>query len=213
MRVAAANDYELVIEGLAGMLGRYSDRIRVADSIRVGEALDEPVDVALYDTYGRRGVAADSLKRLIETRGVCRVALFSLDLGDQTVDEALTAGAAGVICKSLRAALVVDALQRIAAGESVIARATSTDLVESELEWPGRAEGLTARESEVLVLAAEGLTNAEIGALLYLGRETVKTHVSRALQKLSLRNRTQAAGFVLEARGFARSGATGVGRV
>lgn len=205
VRVAAANDYDIVVEGLGRMLGRYPDRIVVADMIIIGDPLDEPVDVVLYDTYGRRGVAADAIKNLVETAGVGRVALFSLELGDVVVGEARSAGATGIVSKAMPGDLIVDALVRIAHGESVVARGACFDTVEDVLNWPGRGEGLTERESEVLVLAAEGLTNAEIGALLYLGRETVKTHISRALRKLGLRNRTQAAGYVLEAQGFTRS--------
>ncbi|WP_219942036.1 LuxR C-terminal-related transcriptional regulator [Iamia sp. SCSIO 61187] len=63
--------------------------------------------------------------------------------------------------------------------------------------WPGKEAGLTERESQVLVLASEGLTNAEIGAALFLGRETVKTHLSRAYAKLGVRNRAGAVAFLL----------------
>ena len=71
--------------------------------------------------------------------------------------------------------------------------------------WPGQAEGLTQRESEVLVMMARGYTNAEIAAALYIGTETVKTHVRRVLTKLGLRNRAQA-GTLRRAGGFVRPG-------
>ena len=57
VRVAVANDYEIVVEGTASVLGRFPDQIHVADRVVIGEPLATPVDVALYDTYGRRGIA------------------------------------------------------------------------------------------------------------------------------------------------------------
>ena len=73
-----------------------------------------------------------------------------------------------------------------------------------ELDWPGKDEGLSERESQVLALVAEGLTNAEIGARLYLGAETVKTYLRQACSKLGFRNRVQAATYVARSQSFAR---------
>lgn len=200
-----ANDFELVVDGLACLLGRFPDRIRVADTIIVGDPVDTPVDVVLYDAYGRRGPAADAIRTLVGTAGVGHVALFSLDLADLLVAEARSAGATGMISKTLRGDQIVDALVQVAQGESVLACGTAPGPVEAVLSWPGKSDGLTERESQVLGLAAEGLTNAEIGGLLYLSRETVKSHISRALRKLGLRNRTQAVGYVLAARDYTRA--------
>src|SRR5262249_17315065 len=73
------------------------------------------------------------------------------------------------------------------------------------LDWPGKAQGLTERESQVVVLAAEGLTNREIAVALFLSPHTVKGYVSQALSKLGLRNRVEAAAFVNAGGAFARS--------
>src|SRR6476620_1135280 len=75
-----------------------------------------------------------------------------------------------------------------------------------EVGWPGEELGLSERESQVLALLANGLTNAEIGDHLYLGSETVKTYVRAALMKLGCRNRVQAAAFVARSAAFARAG-------
>jgi DNA-binding NarL/FixJ family response regulator len=93
---------------------------------------------------------------------------------------------------------------RIAAGESLVASTPSRRQPITELAWPGKDEGLTERESEVLVLAAEGLSNREIAAALYLSADTVKGYMSQALQKLELRNRVQAAGYVHRSGAFRR---------
>lgn len=203
--VAVVNDYELIVDGVGGMLARFPDRAAVVDRIVIGEPIDHPpVDVALYDTYGRRGIAGQALKELREHRDVLHTAMFSLDLAPELVDEGRASGTDGFIAKSLPAEAIVDALVRIASGEEVVAQGASTNPVLDELDWPGKEEGLTARESEVLVLASEGLNNAEIGTALYLGKETVKTHLSRAFTKLRVRNRAEAVRFVFGTGAFER---------
>lgn len=202
--VAAVNDYELVVEGVAALLRRYPDRLIVADRIIVGEPLSGPVDVALYDTYGRVGVAAKALRTLVDDPLVGRVAVFSLDLRPELVEEARAAGARGFISKALEGTEIADALVRLAGGEEVEAIGSAQGEVPSELDWPGKSAELSERESQVLVLCAEGLTNKEIGDALYIGSETVKTHLTRVFRKLDLRNRVQAAAYVRSEHGFSR---------
>lgn len=202
--VAAVNDYELVVEGVAALLRRYPDRLELRDQILVGEALDAPVDVALYDTYGRVGVAAPALRTLAADPLVGQVAVFSLDLRPALVEEARAAGARGFISKSLDGDRIADALVAMARGEEVEALAPTVGAVPPELDWPAKGAGLSERESQVLVLCAEGLTNREIAAALYIGSETVKTHLSRVFRKLALRNRVQAAAYVRADGGFSR---------
>ena len=73
-----------------------------------------------------------------------------------------------------------------------------------DLDWPGKREGLSERESQVLVLCADGLKNREIADALYIGNETVKTHLRNVFGKLGLRNRVEAAAFVQREQGFVR---------
>jgi DNA-binding NarL/FixJ family response regulator len=207
--VAAVNDYELIIDGIATMLGRFPDELAVEERIIIGEPIDHPpIDVALYDTYGRVGIAGQALERLRQHRDVLHVAMFTLDLNDQLIADARRHGATGFISKTLPAEAIVEALLRVAVGDEVIARgiddSTSRPPALDELDWPGKDAGLTERESQVLVLASEGLTNAEIGEALYLGRETVKTYLSRAYARLGVRNRAEAVRFLLADGAFDR---------
>ncbi|QYG94937.1 response regulator transcription factor [Iamia sp. SCSIO 61187] len=207
--VAAVNDYELIIDGIATMLGRFPGQVDVAERIVIGEPVDHPpIHVALYDTYGRVGIAGQALDRLRRHRDILHVAMFTLELNDQLIADARRHGATGFISKTLPAEVIVDAILRVAAGEEVVARGTDEAITGppalDELDWPGKADGLTERESQVLVLASEGLTNAEIGAALYLGRETVKTYLSRAYARLGVRNRAEAVRFLLADGAFAR---------
>jgi DNA-binding NarL/FixJ family response regulator len=205
VRVAAVNDYEIVVAGLAAMLAEHSDRLVVMDAIIAGEPLKAPVDVALYDTFGRVGLAADALRMLAAMDDVGRVAVFTNDLDPRLIAEAEEAGARGFISKQLSGDAIADAVVRIAQGELVIATHAAPVAERPHLDWPGRTQGLTERESEVVVLAAEGLSNREIAAALFLSPHTVKGYVSQALRKLGLRNRVEAAAFVNAGGAFART--------
>jgi DNA-binding NarL/FixJ family response regulator len=205
VRVAAVNDYEIVVAGLAAVLAEHEDRLVVMEAIVIGEPLRAPVDVALYDTFGRVGLAADNLRLLAAMPGVARVAVFTHDLHEQLITEAREAGARGFISKLLSGDEIADAVVRISQGEYVVATHAAPRADRPHLDWPGRAQGLTERESEVVVLAAEGLSNREIAGALFLSPHTVKGYMSQALRKLGLRNRVEAASFVNAGGAFART--------
>jgi DNA-binding NarL/FixJ family response regulator len=202
VRVAAVNDYEIVVAGLAALLNQFPEQLDVVQALVVGEALLEPVDVALYDTYGRIGIAAHVLRALHETPGVRHVAMFSLDLGPDLIAEGRNAGADGFISKALPASEIARALVRIARGELVVAAPTTPRAPSATLDWPARDAGLSERESQVLVLAAEGLSNREIAAALYLSAETVKAHLRQIFRKLGVRNRVEATNYVRTTSSF-----------
>jgi DNA-binding NarL/FixJ family response regulator len=203
VRVAAVNDYEIVVAGLAHMLQQFPDRIEVVEALVIGEPVESPVDVALYDTYGRAGVASSALRTLVTMENVAAVAVFSLDLTPDFIADGRLAGAQGFISKSLSAEQIVDAIERVAAGEQVIAMPPPPEQEPTdEIAWPGKDAGLTERESEVLVLLAEGMSNREIGAALFLGYETVKSYLRDVYVKLEVRNRVEAANWVRREPGF-----------
>lgn len=205
--VAAVNDYELIIDGIATMLGRFPGELEVAERIVIGERIDHPpIDVALYDTYGRVGIAGQAIEQLRRHRDVLHVAMFTLELSDELIAAARQHGATGFISKTLPARAIVDALLAVARGEDVVAHGAThaEEPALDELDWPGKDAGLTERESQTLVLASEGLTNPQIATALYVGRETVKTHLSRAYTKLGARNRAEAVRFLLEEGAFDR---------
>lgn len=196
VRVAVVNDYELVVAGLEHLLRGFTDRIVVCDRIVVGEPIDAPVDVALFDLYGRRGVAATTLRALADDPYVERVAVFSLELGPDLIAEGTAAGASAFISKALSGSEIADALVRTADGDAVVAALPGPRPATPELDWPARRDGLTERESQLLALLAEGLSNREIAAALFLSSETVKSYLSKTFQKLGVRNRVEAAAFV-----------------
>jgi len=158
------------------------------------------------------GIAATRLVR--ERPDAPRVlVLTTFDL-DEYVYAALRAGASGFLLKDALAADLVKALQVVMAGDAVVAPSATRRLIErflaSSVE-PDRARAgslslLTEREREVLALVARGLSNAEIAGRLFLSEGTVKTHVSRLLGKLELRDRVQAVVLAYET-GVVRPGA------
>jgi DNA-binding NarL/FixJ family response regulator len=193
-RVAIVNDYELVVRGLAGMLAPFAHRIEVADAIVIDEPVPNgPVDVALYDTFGRPGVERDTIERLVRDPSIGRVAIYSFDHSADELQEALDAGASAYLSKATPAEPLVDQLERVAAGKLVtsapgqLASATTR----SGRAWPGQELGLSEREAEVAVLAALGQRNADISQSLCIGVDTVKTHLRRAFRKVGVRNRTE----------------------
>lgn len=191
IRVAAVNDDELVVAGLAGLLSRFPDRIEVCDRILIGEPLAAPVDLALYDTFAMDGDLTARLRELRATEGIGAVALFTLDLRPDLLDAARQAGIRSFISKRLSAQEIADAVVAAGRGEAVVVTGSTTQPA-GELRWPGRTAGLSQRESEAVVLAAQGLSNREIAAALYVGTETVKSYLSQAYGKLGVRNRVEA---------------------
>ena len=134
--------------------------------------------------------------------------LTTFDL-DEYVYQALRAGASGFLLKDASARQLADGVRVVAAGEALLAPTVTKRLITefsklaagpAAARRMARIGDLTERETEVLVLIAQGLSNAEIAAHLVVAESTIKTHVSRILVKLGLRDRTQAAVFAYEAR-------------
>ena len=192
VRVAVANDYELVIAGLRAMLEPF-DRVEVVDSIVVGEQLQRPADVVLFDTFGRPDDAVSGVQRLLETEGVGRVALYTGAPRPAQVASALEAGASAVLSKARPATALVDAIERVHRGEKVI----DGNGGHQPVPWPGSSRGLTARQSEVVALLLQGLSNQEIAEALFVDVNTVKTHLRHAYKALGVRSRAQALAMLL----------------
>jgi DNA-binding NarL/FixJ family response regulator len=204
LRVAIADDQELVRAGLRGIIEAESD-MEVIGEASDGEsavelALREQPDVFLMDVRmpGLDGIQAT--EQIVAAQGPTRVlVLTTFDL-DENVYRAVKGGAAGFLLKDLPAEDLVAAIRHAARGsDALLAPAVTRRLVErfARRRPPTKAsvrvaDELTARELEVLRLVASGLSNSEIAHELHLSGTTVKTHVARVLMKLGLRDRVQA---------------------
>jgi DNA-binding NarL/FixJ family response regulator len=203
LQIAVANDYELVVAGVARLLERYGPRLQVVDLLVHPDAPEHSVDVVLFDTYGRTSAEASArVAELASSPRIGRVAVYTLSWTPELVRWSLDAGADGVLSKSLRGGDLAAALERIAQGQSVVDPGPGTPTRTEERPWPGRSLRLTERESEVLALAGSGLTNEEIAGTLHLGVNTIKTHLRSAYRKAGLRNRSAAVAFTLRNHEF-----------
>ena len=209
IRVAIVNDYELVVAGLAALLAPYP-QIQIVDMAanRIPRA---QADIVLFDTYGHRDLGMSKLTELVASEHSDAVAVYTFEFDPALIERALSAGVRGYLDKRDSAQRLVGALERIAGGEVAVSSG-GTKLHRAELEWPGRAVGLSARESELLPLLAEGMKNSEIAASLYLSVNTVKTHLKDLYRKLGASNRAQAVASAAEAGLLARRPATAAAR-
>lgn len=186
--VALVNDYELVLRGVAEMLAPFRDRIDVVE-LDVDHNPDSRVDVALFDPYGNAGFGLDRVSSLTRDPNVGRVAIYTWGLTAEQRDAAISAGAHGIIAKSMPPDALADALLEIAAGGEFV---SSEFGIGQSPPWPGHDFGLTLRESEVAALLADGMSNREIAIALWISENTVKTHLKAIFQKTAVTSRTQA---------------------
>lgn len=196
--VLLADDEPLVRHGLRTILESEPDVDVVAEASDGAEAVSQArrhrPDVVCMDVRmpGIDGIRAT--ERVLALDDPPRVLVVTTFDSDDYVFDALRVGASGFILKRARAEAIITAVRTVATGESIVFPQAVRDLAVQHVGAPGTYAGpdLTAREHEVLALVAQGRTNAEIAADLYLGVETVRTHVSRLLGKLGARDRTQA---------------------
>jgi len=201
-RVLVVDDQALVRGGFAMILEAEPDLAVVGEAVDGVEATrlaaELTPDVVLMDVRMPRMDGIEATRR-ITAAGRSRVlVLTTFDL-DEYVYDAIRAGASGFLLKDARPADLIAAVRTVAGGESLLAPAVTRQLIgrfaDRVRPVRGSTDALARREVEVLKLIAAGLSNAEIAASLVISPETVKTHVSRILAKLGLRDRVQAVVF------------------
>ncbi|NVI91331.1 response regulator transcription factor [Actinomadura sp. BRA 177] len=196
LRVMIVDDHPIVREGLRGMLAAEPD-IEVAGEAASGDeavALVPRVapDVVLMDLRMPSGDGVSAIERLPGHR----ILVLTTFQDDADIVRAIKAGAAGYLLKDASRTDLAAAVRDIAAGRRVLSPEVSARLAAVD-ETPA-PPALSTRESEVLALVAEGLTNAQIGERLYIGQATVKTHLLRIFTKLGVSDRTAAVMTALE---------------
>jgi DNA-binding NarL/FixJ family response regulator len=205
VRIVVADDHQIVRSGFAALLDTQPDFTVVgtaedgADAVRV--CRETSPDVVLMDVRmpGMDGIEATRQLTGPDEDRPRIVILTTFDLDDYVYD-ALRAGASGFLLKDVTAEQLFDAVRVVAAGEALLAPTITRRLIREFARQRPRTDAsrdaivatLTPRETQVLRLVAEGLSNPEIAARFTVTEETVKTHVSRILAKLGLRDRTQA---------------------
>ncbi|MFG2091376.1 MULTISPECIES: response regulator [unclassified Spirillospora] len=204
VRVAVADDQEVARAGFGALLGTQPDLDVVATAADGAAAVrvcrEHRPDVVLMDVRMPVMDGIEATRRITADPGAPRVLILTTFDLDEHVYDALVAGASGFLLKDVTAERLFDAVRVVASGEALLAPAVTRRLIGEFARLRPRPpsgtrhalDALTPRETDVLRLVAEGLTNGEIAARLVVGEETVKTHVSRILRKLGLRDRVQA---------------------
>ncbi|WP_028810469.1 response regulator [Streptomyces flavidovirens] len=212
IRVLIVDDQIMVREGFTVLLNAMPEIEVVGEAVNGREAITKVAelrpDVVLMDIRMPELNGIDATREIVAADADAKVlVLTTFDL-DEYVYQALRAGASGFLLKDASARQLADGVRVVAAGEALLAPTVTKRLISefSKLAEAPRPPALaqigdlTERETEVLVLIAQGLSNAEIASHLVVAESTIKTHVSRVLVKLGLRDRTQAAVFAYEAR-------------
>src|SRR3978361_533860 len=176
LTVALVDDYDVVLAGVANMLERYRDRVVVAE-IDANASLHDAVDIVLYDSFAQPESDHDEIAALVTNPRARRVAVYTWNFHPDLIASARQQGAHGYLSKTLPARELVDALEAIHAGEQVISDPPARARSAPGLDWPGRGEGLTDREAEILALITQGKSNAEGAALTHLSPNTVKSYI------------------------------------
>ncbi|MCO1656851.1 response regulator [Pseudonocardia humida] len=212
LRVLVADDQALVRDGFCVILDAQPDMTVVGEAgdgeeaIRAALALRPQVVLMDVRMPNRSGIEATAEICAATDARVLMLTTFDLD---EYVYDALHAGASGFLLKNMRRAELVNAVRTVAAGEALLApsvtRRLIADMVGRDTPAPGPAghlvtalASLTARETDTLRLITQGLSNAEIATRLHVTENTVKTHISKVLTKLELRDRVQAVVFAYE---------------
>jgi DNA-binding NarL/FixJ family response regulator len=202
-RVMIVDDQALVRAGFRMILDAEPDIeivAEAADGLEAVELVDRyTTDVVLMDIRMPNLDGIEATRRIVERTSSTHVLMLTTFDLNEYVYEALRAGASGFLLKDAPPEQLVSAIHVVASGEALLAPSITKRVIEEYARRPPPREGLppeladlTARELDVLRLVARGRSNAEIAKELYLGETTVKTHVARILQKLSLRDRVQA---------------------
>ncbi|MFI6925590.1 response regulator [Nonomuraea spiralis] len=216
IRVLIADDQGMVRTGFTVFLSGQPDIEVVGEAAdgreAVARAIELSPDVVLMDIRMPVMNGLEATREVLAASPASKVLILTTFDLDDYVYEALRAGASGFLLKDASAAQLAEAVRVVAAGDALIAPAVTKRLIHEFARLGGprtptgrRPEELTERETEVLILVAQAMSNQEIAQKLFVAEQTVKTHVGRMLTKLGLRDRAQAIVFAYES-GLVRPG-------
>lgn len=204
-RLLVVDDHEVVRQGLVALLARRGGFEVVAQAGTVAEAIALAVryepDLVIMDVRLPDGTGIEACREIRATRPQTRVVMLTSYPDEEAVLSAIIAGASGYLLKQIRGRDLVSALEAVSHGESLLDPAITEKVLERVRRMASGSAtddlaGLTSQERKILLLVAEGKTNKEIAADVFLSDKTVKNYVSSILSKLNLERRTQAAAFV-----------------
>jgi DNA-binding NarL/FixJ family response regulator len=189
--VALVDDYDVVVMGVANMFDGYRDRVVVAELDATTGVKDE-VDVVLYDSFAQPESDHHEIGILVANPRAHRVVVYTWNFHEDLIASAREHGAHGYLSKTLPARELVAAIEAVHAGNVVISEPPPRGRSAIGLDWPGRGEGLSDREAEILALITQGKSNADVARLTYLSPNTVKSYIRTIYRKIDVGSRTQA---------------------
>ena len=205
LRLLVVDDHEVVRQGLVSLLGRRAGFEVVAQAGSVAESIEQAAryepDLVVMDVRLPDGSGIEACREIRAARPETRVIMLTSYPDEEAVLSAIIAGASGYLLKQIRGRDLVAALESVGRGESLLDPAVTEKVLERVRrlvsgDAADELADLTAQERKILLLVAEGQTNKEIAAEVFLSDKTVKNYVSSILSKLNLQRRTQAAAFV-----------------
>ena len=207
LRIIIVDDHEVVRLGLRTLLDRHPDFTVVDEAATVREAVQKTLllrpDVVVMDIRLLGGSGIDACKQIVEQAPEVRVIMLTSYAEDEMLFDAIAAGACGYVLKQIGSDDLIRAVEAVGKGEALLDPAL-TQRVFARVREATRKEyeesfaSLTDQEMRVLAQVAEGKTNREIAAALFLGEGTVRNYVSSILKKLNLTNRAEAAAYAVE---------------
>ena len=190
IRLALVNDYEVVVRGLSSMLRNYADDFEVVE-LNANTEVSEPVDIALFDVFAQSSGDGEDVHDLLANPIVRHVVVYAWHVTPAMARRAMDHGVSGYVSKTLPAHELVEALHAVhAGGKVVLGNSSKRSAVGGD--WPGREEGLTAREAEVIALITQGLSNSDIALHSSLSINSVKSYIRSAYRKIGVTSRTNA---------------------
>jgi two-component system, NarL family, response regulator DevR len=204
LRILVVDDHEVVRQGLVSLLDRRAGFDVVAQAGSVAEAIAQAArfepDLVIMDVRLPDGSGIEACREIRAARPQTRVVMLTSYPDEEAVLSAIIAGASGYLLKQIRGRDLVSALEAVGRGESLLDSAVTEKVLERVRRLATGASDelsdLTSQERKILLLVAEGQTNKEIAAEVFLSDKTVKNYVSSILSKLNLQRRTQAAAFM-----------------
>lgn len=200
IKVFLLDDHEIVRRGLRELLESAGDMEIVAEAGTAEEALRRlPAanpDVAVLDVRLPDGNGVEVCREIRSRMPAVHCLMLTSYADDEALFDAIMAGASGYVLKQVRADDLIDAIRKVAAGQSLLDPGVTARVLErlrSGTATDEKLEGLTDQERKILDLLSEGMTNREIADRMYLAEKTVKNYVSNLLSKMGMQRRTEAA--------------------
>jgi DNA-binding NarL/FixJ family response regulator len=204
LRVMLVDDHEVVREGLRTLLNRRPSMSVVAEASTVAQAIDvalrERPSVVVMDVRLPDGSGVEACREIRSHLPDTRMIMLTSYADDEAVLASIMAGASAYLLKQTRGQALADAVEAVANGESLldpqVTRRVLDQMRDLATSGPDKQTQLTENETKILKLIAEGKTNREIAAEIYLSDKTVKNYVSSILSKLNLKRRSEAAAYI-----------------